>query len=162
MWCVHQRCPCFLSLVHKYGKNSLQPLSFLFFLSTKAFVKARKRQVGLTRRVTPCSGAITNLNARSQKVRDISHVQCFTDFNQKKTSQMVLYISVSILPSHVQSFTNFNQKKKASENKFSFKASLFLSCQNRGISENFILFDVWSFFCIYIVVLVSLYCCFGG
>ena len=61
---MHQRCPCFLSLVHKYGKNSLQPLSFLFFLSTKAFVKARKRQVGLTRRVTPCSGAITNLNAR--------------------------------------------------------------------------------------------------
>ena len=54
------------------------------------------------------------------------------------------------------------KKKKASENKFSFKASLFLSCQNRGISENFILFDFWSFFCIYIVVLVSLYCCFGG
>ena len=90
--------------------------------------------------------------------------QTLTKKKKKKASQKVLYISVSILPSHVQSFTNFNpkKKKKASENKFSFKASLFLSCQNRGISENFILFDFWSFFCIYIVVLVSLYCCFGG
>ena len=118
-----------------------------------------------------CTGKLKKHFRREKlhrRFRDISHVQCFTDFNQKKkASQKVLYISISIMPSHVQSFTNFNpkKKKKASENKFSFRASLFLSCQNRGISENFlnlILFDVWSFFCIYIVVLVSLYCCFGG
>ena len=43
--------------------------------------------------------------------------------------------------------------------------SLFLSCQNKGISiklvyKSYLMFD--HFFCIYIVVLVSLYCCFGG
>ena len=117
-----------------------------------------------------CTGKQKKKRFRREKLH--RRLEIYPKFNasqtltKKKASQKVLYISVSILPSHVQSFTNFNpkkkKKKKASENKFSFKASLFLSCQNRGISENFILFDFWSFFCIYIVVLVSLYCCFGG
>ena len=63
-----------------------------------------------------CTGKLKKHFRREKlhrRFRDISHVQCFTDFNQKKkASQKVLYISVSILPSHVQSFTNFNPKKK--------------------------------------------------
>ena len=73
-----------------------------------------------------CAGKLKNHFRREKlhrRFRDISHVQCFTDFN----------------PPPKKSFT------KGSENKFSFRASLFLSCQNKGISVNLfmlILFDV--------------------
>ena len=85
-----------------------------------------------------------------RRFRDISHIPCFTDFNQKKKKRRLhrrfsTFLFLSCHPTFKASQILTKKKKKASENKFNFRASLFLSCQNRGISENFlnlILFDV--------------------
>ena len=65
-----------------------------------------------------------------------------------------------------QSFTDFNHKKKSfTEGSEKVYTSIFVLPKQRYVRTtclclSYLRFD--NFFCIYIVVLVSLYCCFGG
>ena len=68
---------------------------------------------------------------------------------KKKASQKVLYISVSILPSHVQSFTEFNQKKKKFQRTGSASEHLYFYLAKTEVypkTLSYLIFDHFSAF----------------